>query len=54
MISTSLSVLIFVADLISATDPSSKIIIATSIYAYWEQNGAANNRGDVNLSYKTL
>ena len=37
---------------ITPSATSSKIIITTSIYAYWEQNGAANNRGDINLSYK--
>tara|TARA_R110002020_G_scaffold456544_1_gene673118 strand:- start:120 stop:704 length:585 start_codon:yes stop_codon:yes gene_type:complete len=31
---------------------SSKILITTSIYIYWEENGNTSNRGDVGVDYK--
>tara|TARA_B100001094_G_scaffold214352_1_gene208422 strand:+ start:121 stop:699 length:579 start_codon:yes stop_codon:yes gene_type:complete len=38
---------------ITPSATSSKIIIVTSIMCYWEQNGNANNRGNLSVSSKT-
>jgi len=37
---------------ITPSATSSKIIIASNLYAYWEQNGNAQNRGEIELHYK--
>ena len=37
---------------ITPSATSSKIIIASNLYAYWENNGNANNRGEIELHYK--
>jgi len=37
---------------ITPSATSSKIIIASNLYTYWENNGDANNRGEIELHYK--
>jgi len=37
---------------ITPSATSSKIIIASNLYAYWENNGSSNNRGEIELHYK--
>ena len=37
---------------ITPSATSSKIIIASNLYAYWEYNGNSNNRGEIELHYK--
>jgi hypothetical protein len=37
---------------ITPSATSSKIIIASNLYAYWENNGNSNNRGEIELHYK--
>ena len=37
---------------ITPSATSSKIIIASNLYAYWENNGNSNNRGKIELHYK--
>ena len=37
---------------ITPSATSSKIIIASNLYTYWEYNGNSNNRGEIELHYK--
>ena len=37
---------------ITPSATSSKIIIASNLYTYWENNGSSNNRGEIELHYK--